>query len=1537
MATAPALACARTLGGTVHLTTSASRRRGTPPRALAALAATATLALALSGVAVAPAPVAAPGAVAQPSRCPDGTITLGEYLAAERRVGERAPGALGRLRTLANALLEVDPLVAAAACVPAARPERFDELALRAASLAAPRIAPFQGWRAGARAAAIEQRQAMEDLPVPPGAAGQATPYGRGPLVVDDPRYGTAALGLADNAGRIDDLVHDPGADPATVADDRVFAAVGNGGIWLSEDLGESWRSISETLPNQVSSAVAFTSFGGDDGTLLALTGDATYGSLGDVGTGAYWSRDVGATWTKAEGVPDGALAFVAAVHPTRPEELYLGTSLGLFRSTDGGETFGVVPLPVGPSREGGEPCDGVVDIIARPDCTFANHVTDVAIQGPGGTTDVGDEPAIVAALGWRGGRKVEPGTDVVQGPANGIYRSTDGGATFTYVPPPPADRPDAFAEAERIGRVELGAATGPDQDHGYLYAIVQDAVALNGGTNVIDVPEGDGVEDPTPYATNLEGVYVSPDFGASWRRVADDTDFQSPASGSGLIGAIPLGFAPGIQAWYNLCVEPDPTQADPVTGAPTRLIVCLEEVWQNEDLQTGVRLPVIGPSSFKVIGRYFSGQTCAFLLTASPCPTDRPPANTLTTHPDQQDALFVPIPADDPAAPEGTAGGVSLLMGNDGGLYQQTVAAGAEFDNGGWGAGRNDGFNTLLPYAAAGAKDGTVYMGLQDNGSALIDPRPNPVDEGVEDPRDGQELLQYEVIGGDGFFVAVDPDNSDVAYTERPFADMTVTTDRGITHSALSPPVTNTQFSNPFVMDPTNARHLLTAGCEVVETTFGPGTGGFPGFDWTEVFQLGAVDGGPCPEADEEGPFRKMTAVDLERDAAYVGFCGVCDILNVEEPFRNGLATNVAGEDVPRRATSQGWRFAAAEGLPNRWITSIQIDPQDVRTIYVTLGGYNRSWTPPGSLGDVNEDVGEGHLFVSYDAGETFTDISSNLPDVHATWVALRGARQLVVGTDIGAFVTDVDGVVDDASFVPLPGGPRASVATIEVSPHDQDLLTIAYYGRGAYQYRFDERIDDIDEVRLAGAERVATSVLTAREQFPRGTRTVVLARADTYADALVAVPLAFRENAPILLTYPDALHPEAAAAVEQLGATRAVLIGSLSDDVEAALRDAGIEDVQRLGGDDAFATAVAVGEQLLGSDDAAPQVYVAEGVDPDPTRGWPDTMAIGPLAATQGRPILLVSTEEAPAATLEALADWDVEEVTVVGGSVAVSDAVREEIAGLDVAVEEIAGATRYETSAAIADIEVEDYLDERRLWLATGDNYPDALSAGSSVALNGGTLLLVPRDDLDNAPPATTFIRQHADDLQILRFLGGEAAITSAVQDQVRAALGLGPPPVAEPPPLVGEVLAGPFGFETGPEGWETFTTDDVTMWRTSPPGDASGQSFQVAPYNNEASAVLVSPAFEHPGGLVRVTWAQRLNTEEGFDFLSLGWAGETRANVVAGFSGVNADYPLFTPQEAVFEAPAGELRIFFRLASDQLVNGEGAYVDNVVIER
>src|SRR5262249_27252105 len=151
--------------------------------------------------------------------------------------------------------------------------------------------------------------------------------------------------------------------------------------------------------------------------------------------------------------------------------------------------------------------------------------------------------------------------------------------------------------------RIELGNAIGDAQNHGYVYAVVQDAVLLNNGIPVLDLPTDEQMPtipldctvlpsgDPQFVCetvtggfnpTTLNGIYVSPDFGDTGIRLADDDaiTYAGIVTGSSLAVATPLGIGPGVQAWYDQWIKPDPTQA--LGGIPTRVAFGLEEIWKN-------------------------------------------------------------------------------------------------------------------------------------------------------------------------------------------------------------------------------------------------------------------------------------------------------------------------------------------------------------------------------------------------------------------------------------------------------------------------------------------------------------------------------------------------------------------------------------------------------------------------------------------------------------------------------------------------------------------------------------------------------------------------------------------------------------------------------------------------------------------------------------------------------------------------------------------------------------------------------------------
>lgn len=327
---------------------------------------------------------------------------------------------------------------------------------------------------------------------------------------------------------------------------------------------------------------------------------------------------------------------------------------------------------------------------------------------------------------------------------------------------------------------------------------------------------------------------------------------------------------------------------------------------------------------------------------------------------------------------------------------------------------------------------------------------------------------------------------------------------------------------------------------------------------------------------------------------------------------------------------------------------------------------------------------------------------------------------------------------------------------------------------------------------VRLEGSDRIATAVADSRAVFAAAPA-VVLARADTYPDALAAAPLAATLGAPILLSPSGALPEAVAAEIRRLGATRVVLLGgpaALSPQVEADLAAAGVGTVERVAGEDRYDTARLIAERVGGT-----SAYLTEGGNADPARGWPDALSASPLAASQRRPVLLTEAGRLPGNTARALADLGATEVTVVGGQVAVSDEVVAAVEATGARVERVAGATRYETSFLLAQRAVAAGGSEFNTWFATGLNFPDALAAGPAVARTNGVLLLLDGQNFEAAPPVRQWLEPLVRRGAVITLLGGPSAISPGVQEVIFVGLALGfpgqvLPPSPEAPPAPGE---------------------------------------------------------------------------------------------------------------------------------------------------
>jgi hypothetical protein len=165
----------------------------------------------------------------------------------------------------------------------------------------------------------------------------------------------------------------------------------------------------------------------------------------------------------------------------------------------------------------------------------------------------------------------------------------------------------------------------------------------------------------------------------------------------------------------------------------------------------------------------------------------------------------------------------------------------------------------------------------------------------------------------------------------------------------------------------------------------------------------------------------------------------------------------------------------------------------------------------------------------------------------------------------------------------------------------------------------------------RLAGPSRIETSVRVAEEVLLRRGRTgeVLIARADTWGDAVSGGAYAAFTGSPVLLTNSGSLHPEVARFLTTSGATTRWALGG-----QAALSDVTVTaaGATRVSGSDRAGTAVAVAEQLWKrTHGQVGDRFVS--VPGFSDSGWAYALAYAPWSASLHGPQLLVGNSVPPA----------------------------------------------------------------------------------------------------------------------------------------------------------------------------------------------------------------------------------------------------------------------------------------------------------------
>lgn len=302
------------------------------------------------------------------------------------------------------------------------------------------------------------------------------------------------------------------------------------------------------------------------------------------------------------------------------------------------------------------------------------------------------------------------------------------------------------------------------------------------------------------------------------------------------------------------------------------------------------------------------------------------------------------------------------------------------------------------------------VYGSIQDHGSR----------KGVVNLSQGRSKIPSVAFsnapGGEGSNHFIDPTNPDIVYSAGFYGTITRSNVKTGVNKNIMPPVPDGidklrgQWLAPFIISPHNSQ-ILYHGTQVIHRSFNMGE------TWEQI-----------------SPDLTYNLEEKKGDIPYQTIFSIS-----ESALKFGLL--YAGTDDGRiwvtKNSGTNWK-EINKGLPNRkWISQVEASKFELGTVYLTQNGKR-------------EDDFTAYIWKSTDFGETWKDISTNIPcgPVNVIREDPQNKNILYVGTDFGAYVS-INGGQD---WNTLSGNfPTTYVHDLVVHPRD-NILVAATHGRGIW-----------------------------------------------------------------------------------------------------------------------------------------------------------------------------------------------------------------------------------------------------------------------------------------------------------------------------------------------------------------------------------------------------------------------------------------------------------------------------------------------------
>jgi photosystem II stability/assembly factor-like uncharacterized protein len=329
------------------------------------------------------------------------------------------------------------------------------------------------------------------------------------------------------------------------------------------------------------------------------------------------------------------------------------------------------------------------------------------------------------------------------------------------------------------------------------------------------------------------------------------------------------------------------------------------------------------------------------------------------------------------------------LYTGNDGGVFFTPDATAAVVD---W-TNLNNGLATLRLYPGMSlhpSDANIVLAGTQDEGTIL-----------------SNESLDWNTVTcGDSAFTGIDPGDPSNMYANCYYASIQKSTNGGASFGLAMNGI-NTgdamEFFPPLVIDPSDGSRLYFGTNRVYQTTDGAQA-------WT-------------PISPQFNVLSRLAVSPKDSNVVYAA-----------ENQKVWTTTNALS------GTSAIWT-GSNSGLPPRDIVGLLASPSNSQTAYAAVSGFS------GFLDNL------GHVFKTIDGGQTWKDISGNLPNIPADDIAAdpRRPNTLYLATDVGVFLTRNGG----ATWVPLGSRlPNIVVTSIRLFEPSR-TLRVSTFGRGVWELK--------------------------------------------------------------------------------------------------------------------------------------------------------------------------------------------------------------------------------------------------------------------------------------------------------------------------------------------------------------------------------------------------------------------------------------------------------------------------------------------------